>query len=309
MNIYYNIDQVPKKKNTVLTVGTFDGVHTAHQKLLNEVRYHAIDRGGRSLVITFDPHPRLVLNPDQDFPLLTTTEEKIELIGNLGIQNLLIINFTKEFAQTTFSDFIEKIIVDKIGITEFVIGYNHQFGKNREGNKNSLLELSKKLGFSTFNIPQHIESGIAVSSSVIREALLNGELEKANIALGREYDIKGTVIEGRKIGKTIGFPTANLKIDHTKKLIPKTGVYFVSVQFDNTSYIGLMNIGKRPTISNEEEIVPEVHIINFDQDIYGKFLKVKFKERIRDEIKFDSLESLTEQIKKDKEYVLRKINN
>lgn len=307
MNIFQNVEQIPKDKNTVLTVGTFDGVHTGHQILLNEVRNHSIKLSARSLVITFAPHPRIVLKPDEPFFLLTTIEEKTELIKKLGIQNLLIIDFNNDFSQIRFDDFIKNIIVDKIGISEFVIGYNHHFGKDREGNILQLTELSQKYEFSILNISEHLEYGNSVSSSKIRNLLENGDIQNSNLSLGRSYEIKGEVVVGKKLGRQLGYPTANIKTDDKNKLVPKVGVYFVTVTIDNKTYNGMMNIGHRPTVTNEKEIIPEVHILDFDEDIYGKIISVNFLERLRDEIKFDSIEKLILQLNADKKICKMKI--
>ncbi|MCX8009826.1 MAG: bifunctional riboflavin kinase/FAD synthetase [Ignavibacteria bacterium] len=309
MNIFYDINEVPKKKNTIITVGTFDGVHLGHQKIINEVIYHSVDRGARSFVITFEPHPRQVLDQNFEVPLLTTLEEKIKLIRNLSIQNLLIINFTKEFSNINFRDFVKDIIVDKIGVSEIVIGFDHQFGKNREGNTKSLQDLGKEFDFKVHQIPSFIVGETVVKSSKIRHALAEGDVIKAKMYLGTEYQFTGKVVKGIMRGRDLGYPTANIELNNKFKAIPKVGVYFVEVVLGDRSFYGMMNIGYRPTFNNLRDLTIEVHLFYFDEDIYGRELTVKFIDRIRDEKKFNSVDDLVYQLKSDKQTCFDRIKN
>ncbi len=300
MNIYTDNSQIEKNKNTIITIGTFDGVHRGHRNILNLVVEKAKSFNGRSLVITFDPHPRTVVSKTADIGLLTGLDEKIEIFDEIGIENLLVVKFTKEFSQLSYEEFIEDWLIKKVGVKHIVIGYDHKFGKNRGGDEIKLRSSGNKFGFDVSTVSSISIGDETISSTKIRNSLLEGDLEKANNYLGRNYLISGKIVEGANRGKLIGFPTANINPDQKEKIVPKKGVYVVSAILDSTNYFGVMNIGVRPTFDNSQITVIEVHIFDFNRSIYGEKIKVKFLKRIRDEKKFESKEELIEQIKKDK---------
>jgi len=304
MRIYHNLDDFSPVRNAVVTSGTFDGVHVGHQKILSRLDEVAEKNKGETVVITFWPHPRLVLYPnDTDLKLLNTFEEKAELIKEQGIHHLLRIPFTKEFSQLSSEAFITNILVDKIGTKKLVIGYDHHFGKNREGSFEQLKINGPKYGFDVEEISRQDVDHIVVSSTKIRRALETADLETATHLLGRPYGITGRVVKGDKIGRLMGFPTANIEIDSQHKLVPADGIYAVTVQHEHTEYNGMLYIGYRPTLDGGKKSI-EVNIFNFDRDIYGESLSVKFHQLIRGDSKFNDLEELKEQLKKDKEQAL-----
>ena len=260
---------------------------------------------GETLVVTFHPHPRLVIHPDsKGLKFINTQERKYDLIEKNGIDHLVIIPFTKEFAETDASVFVEEILINKIGVHELVVGYDHQFGKNRQGSFEELLGLAAKHGFGLKQIPVQDVDNIAVSSTKIRNALNEGNIRIANQLLGYEYSITGPVVGGNKIGRKIGFPTANIELQDEYKLITAIGVYACRIQYNGKLYHGMGNIGYRPTINNSDLTI-EVHIFDFDLDIYGETITIFFVDRIRDEVKFENLEALKQQLKKDKKIVLK----
>lgn len=300
MKVIRDIADFPHLSHAVVTSGTFDGVHIGHQKILKRVINKAKELNGQSVVITFWPHPRLVLFPeDNKLKLLSTIEERIEQLRSFGIDYLLIIPFTKEFSRTSSRAFITDILVKAINTQLLVIGYDHRFGKNREGSFEHLKARSQQYGFEVEEIPRQDVDDIGVSSTKIRKALESGDVETAHLYLGRYYTLTSTVEEGDKIGRTIGFPTANLALPAAHKLIPATGVYAVWVTVDGKQRPGMMNIGMRPTLDGKE-LRLEVHLLNFDGDLYGKQLTVAFVEHLRHERHFASLEELQEQLEKDK---------
>ena len=298
MRIYYNLDDFTPVKNAVVTSGTFDGVHVGHQKILSRLHEIAQKNKGETVVITFWPHPRLVLNPDADIKLLNTFEEKADLLKGQGIHHLLRIPFTKEFSQLSSEDFITKILVDKIGTKKLVIGYDHHFGKNREGSFEQLKLNGPRYGFDVEEIPRQDVDHMAVSSTKIRKALETTDLETATHLLGKPYSITGMVVKGDKIGRSLGFPTANLEIDSAHKLIPADGIYAVTINHENMTYQGMLYIGNRPTIDGIKRNI-EVNIFDFNQEIYGQSLAVKLHQLIRGDRKFNGLEELTLQMKQD----------
>ncbi len=309
MNFYTDISEIEKDENTFLTLGTFDGIHKGHLKIINTLIAKSGKSGGRSFVVTFEPHPRLVLSKENNIKLLTSLDEKKKVLNELGVENLLVLKFSKEFASKDYDDFIQEYIVKGIGAKHIVIGYDHKFGKNRSGDKNKLEELGKKFGFDVDCI-QPVEAGDEViSSTKIRKALNDGNVETAEEYLGRSYNVTGEIVEGSKRGKTIGFPTANVRSDFKNKLIPKNGVYFVECILNEKRIPGIMNIGVRPTFEDDKKLVLEVHLYNFDENVYGEELEIFFKKRIRDEKKFNSKEELVEQITKDKEAGRKLIND
>lgn len=298
MNIFYNIEDVKKNDNSFLAVGTFDGVHSGHQFILEKVISSAKKNNGRSLLVTFEPHPRNVIGTDK-LKLLTVKNEKIKLLKSLGLENLLILNFTKEFSQQTGKEFFVHYILEKIGLKEIFIGYDHRFGKGREGNEEMLRDLSEKHLFNINHIDARKIENEIISSTKIRNFILEGDIISANKFLGYNYLLTGKVIEGDKRGRTIDFPTANIEVDFSLKILPPNGVYAVEVSFDNKKLFGVMNLGVRPTIGNSTKVTPEVFIFDFNGDIYGKELNINFIERIRDEKKFNSLDELKNQINYD----------
>jgi riboflavin kinase/FMN adenylyltransferase len=291
----------------VATLGIFDGVHRGHRALLDCLVSCASEVKGESVVITFSPHPRLVLEQNNiNLSFLTTMEEKKALLEKANVDHLIVIEFNNQFSKIQACDFIKDILVKKIGTKHLIIGYNHHFGRRGEGDFNTIKQCSESLDFSVEQVQGfHTEEG-AISSSLIREALLKGKLDEANRWLGYFYSVSGTIIEGRKIGRSIGFPTANIKPDYQYKLIPCNGVYAVEVQLDEKVYPGMLSIGSNPTVNTDIRIRSiEVHILNFDKDIYGSKISVTFRKKLREEKKFDNLKQLTEQMRLDKQDTLR----
>ena len=295
---YENLDLV----RPVVTLGIFDGVHRGHKTLLDRLVTCAKEAGGESVVITFTPHPRLVLEKNSAaLTFLTSMEEKRELLERAGIDHLILIEFNKTFSRMRACDFIKEVLVEKTGTKHLIIGYNHHFGKSGEGDFNTIKECAEALDFKVEQVKGFQLDEGAISSSLIREALLMGRLEEANRLLGYSYCITGTVVEGRKIGRTIGFPTANIKPCYQHKLIPCKGVYAVEVKLDGKVYPGMLNIGSNPTVNSDPDFRSiEVHIINFEGDIYDREISVVFRNRLRDEIRFDSITQLAEQMELDR---------
>lgn len=300
MKIYHSIDDFPKLNNAVVTSGTFDGVHIGHQKILKRLKEIAEKYNGETVVITFWPHPRLVLYPEENtLQVLNTFEEKAELLKEQGIQHLLRIPFTKEFSQKSSQQFIDKILVKQIGTKKLVIGYDHRFGKNREGSFEQLKINGPKFGFDVEEIPRQDVDNIGVSSTKIRNALVEGDIETANHFLGRPYSISGRVIKGEKLGRVLGFPTANVEVDSHYKLIPAEGIYTVTVAHGYQIYGGMLYIGHRPTLGGTQRSI-EVNIFDFDKDIYGENITVNLMAPIRKDAHFDDLEALKKQLVADK---------
>ena len=289
------------------TVGTFDGLHVGHQKIIRRMKEIAAEKGGQTILVTFHPHPRLVLNNNKgELKFINTLKRKYDLLDSFGIDHMIIIPFTKEFAKTSSEDFIHDFLVEKIGVKKLIVGYDHHFGKNREGNYEKLIGLGNKMGFEVEEIPAQIIDGVAVSSTKIRNALAGGDVALANRMLGYTYSISGIVVPGNKIGRKIGFPTANIEVGDEYKLIAAGGVYQCKVEIGGKTFEGMGNIGTRPTVGING-LVTEVHILNFDRDLYGQEITIHFLDRIRDERKFDSLELLREQLEKDKAAILGKL--
>ena len=299
MKVYQSIQDIKPIKRPVVTLGMFDGAHIGHQSILKKLNTIAQNIDGESVLITFNPHPRMVLQPNCDLKFLNTLQEKEEILRQFELEHLIIQEFTKDFSQVTSVEFVKNLLVDKIKINTLVIGYDHHFGKNREGNFEQLQVLSKEFGFNLIQLEAIEENDVAVSSTKIRNALNEGNIEYANKALNYNYPLSGKVVHGDKIGRTLGFPTANLEVD-PNKLIPKDGVYAVDVFVDDTKYLGLLSIGFRETVTNSREHRVEVNILNFDQDIYGKTIKLEFLGRLRDEEKFNSLDELISAMNQDK---------
>lgn len=308
MKIFRNIDEFKPNSKTVLTTGTFDGVHLGHKVIINRLKEIAKLNGGETTILTFFPHPRMVLYPEQnDLRLLNTISERIGLLEDSGIDNLIIHPFSKEFSKLKSIEFVRDILVEKCNIHKLVIGYDHHFGRNREGTFEHLQEYGPLYGFDVEEIPAQDIQQVNISSTKVRNSLLQGEVFAANEFLGYNYFIEGKVIGGEKLGRTIGFPTANLELNEWYKLVPANGVYSVKIKLENDIYLGMMNIGNRPTVNGVKETV-EVHIFDFDQDIYGKNLEVEFISRIRNEQKFDDISALKNQLIADKQTALEILN-
>lgn len=285
----------------VVTMGTFDGVHPGHVAILQRVLKAARADGGEAVVITFHPHPRLVLQPqDRELQLLQTLAEKTERMRVLGIDKMLVIPFTPQFAATDSEDFIRKVLAGTVQARKVIVGYDHRFGRGRGGGLAELRELGPQLGFEVEEIPAQEIDDAKVSSTRIRQELLDGHIEQANRLLGYAYPLQGTVVHGNKRGRTIGYPTANLQLTDRNKLLPAQGVYAVQVAHGGTVYAGMMNIGTRPTVDGRH-VVPEVHLLHYSGDLYDQVLEVRFVARIRSEQKFDGLEALKAQLQADAE--------
>ena len=301
MNVFDSLSEVKKDKNTVVTIGTFDGIHLGHKKIIEKVIEKTSGYGGRNFVVTFDPHPRSVVSNGKDIKLLNTLEEKLNILSDFGIQNTLVIKFTKEFSQLSSEEFFKKYIIDGIGIKEVVIGYDHHFGKGRGGDKNTLDEMGIEFNFNVTSVDAVSIDGTTVSSTKIRNALNEGNVKQASMLLGRYYSFSGKVIKGDQRGRLLGFPTANIKLDDENKLLPLIGIYAVEFIVNSQKHFGLMSIGKRPTFYNDGSVTTEVYIFDFNDDIYDKSVTVNLVDRIRGEEKYSSAEKLIEQMNKDKE--------
>lgn len=305
MKIYHGIDDFTRLDYAVVTSGTFDGVHVGHQKILNRLREIASRNKGETVVITFWPHPRLVLHPEDDtLKLLNTFEEKAELLKEQGIQHLIRIPFTKEFSQYTSEEFIQKILVETIGTRKLVIGYDHRFGHNREGSFEQLKLNAPRYGFEVEEIPRQDVDHVGVSSSKVRKALEEGDIDTTSHFLARPYALTGRVVMGDKLGRLLGYPTANIEIDTKYKLIPADGIYAVTVLHEHTTYKGMLYIGNRPTVNGTKRNI-EVNIFDFAKDIYGESLTLYFHKLIRGDAKFSDLEGLKVQLGIDKQDALR----
>ena len=299
MRIYHSIEDFPSDVNTIVTIGTFDGVHKGHQIIINRINEIAKKKAMESVVLTFDPHPRHVIYPDdQELRLIHTLEEKIEALRKTGVQNLVLHKFTKEFSRTESVNFIRDFLVTKLNMKYMVVGFDHHFGKNRQGTFDNLIELSDAYGFKIEKIkPQNIGE-VTISSTKIRNAILEGDCKKANAYLSANFSITGKVVQGNKIGSSIGYPTANIEIENQWKILPKNGVYAVKIALKNQEYFGMLNLGNRPSISDDSFAI-EVHLFDFNATIYNEELKIEFIQRIRDEQQFSDLEKLKSQLKID----------
>lgn len=300
MKIVQSISDFHSSEKTFVTIGTFDGVHIGHQKILSKLFSEAKKHGNKSVLLTFFPHPRMVLQKGITIKLINTIKEKSDLLEKMGLDYLIIHPFSREFSRLSATEFVRDILINKLNTAQLFIGYDHHFGKNREGNIEQLTELSSLYNFKVSEIPAQDINDVSVSSTKIRAALENGELRTANKYLGYQFMLSGIVAKGNKIGTTIKFPTANLSVAEEYKLIPKNGVYIVYSFIEGKKYFGMMNIGHRPTIGKSEQTI-EVHFFNFNQDLYGKHLTVELIYFLREEIKFNSLDSLKEQLSKDKQ--------
>lgn len=301
MIIHTGLDDIQPIVNAVVTSGTFDGVHRGHQTILSRLTEVAKTIGGESVLITYWPHPRTVVSNDSlNLKLLTTLDEKIELLDQADVDHLVVIPFTRSFSQLTSEEYIRQILIDKIGTKKLVIGYDHRFGRDREGGFDYIQAHQRDYGFEVEEIPRQDIEAVGVSSSKIRAALSEGNIQSANQFLGRPYSLTGTIVKGRQLGRTIGFPTANMQVDDPVKLIPANGVYAVEVLYAGQMLGGMLNIGFRPTVAGTNQTI-ETYIFDFDKDIYGEHLTLKFREFLRPEQKFDGLPALVAQLKIDEE--------
>lgn len=299
------ISQVQREPNTTLTVGTFDGVHAGHRVLIKTVVKQAEKSGGRSVIVTFDPHPREIINPGEaGIKLLSSLKERCELLADLGIDEMVVIPFDRDFSLLTSEEFVKEIIWEKIGVSNFVIGYDHHFGRDREGTIDTVKRLGIELGFTSQIVSKQEVGDKTVSSTAVRKAIqLDGDMTQAAKFLERYYLLNGTVVHGDKRGKSLGFPTANIQPENPSKIIPKVGVYAIWVRIEESYYRGMMNIGERPTF-NEANFSIEAHILDFNEDVYGKEIQVQFVERIRDEMAFSGKNELIKQLHMDKEMTM-----
>ncbi|MDB4161541.1 bifunctional riboflavin kinase/FAD synthetase [Bacteroidia bacterium] len=303
MKVIYDIAEFKPGKPVILTQGTFDGVHFGHQKILRQVVEEAVQIGGVSVLLTFYPHPRLVLYPDDnELKLLSTIEEKVDLVSALGIDYLIIMPFTQELSRLRADEFVRDILVEKLHLTKLIIGYDHRFGRNREGGMQEMVLFAETYGFELEEIPAQDISESIVSSTKIRQALLNGEVHQAGEYLGTAYVLRGKVEEGLQRGTTIGYPTANIRVNSSYKLIPRNGVYAVWVYIDEKKFEGMLNVGYNPTFDDKKWSI-EVHLFDFNQNVYHKDITIAFVSRTRDEQKFDDLQSLINQLKEDEKEI------
>lgn len=292
----------------MVTIGTFDGVHMGHKKILKRLIQSAKELHCESLVLTFFPHPRMVLQESSEVKLLNTMNEKNSLLQDMGIDNLIIHPFDKEFSRLTAEEFVKDILIDQLNIQKIIIGHDHRFGRNRTADINDLIAFGKEYHFEVEQISVQEINENAVSSTKTRNAILDGNISLANDYLGYPYFFSGEVVKGNQLGRTIGFPTANIQIKEDYKLIPKSGVYIVKSTIKNELFYGMMNIGNRPTVEGTNQTI-EVHFFNFDQDIYNQIITIEILDFIRDEQKFESLEALKNQIQKDKNHTIAYFNN
>ena len=308
MKIFNNLSNYSSTSKTFITIGTFDGVHVGHQKVIKRLIKGAAKKNAESLLLTFFPHPRMVLQKDVDIKLINTIEERTTLLQKSGLDNLVIYKFDKEFAKLSALEFVRNILVNTLNVTKLFIGYDHHFGKNREGNFEQLEDYGHTYNFSVTEISQKDIDSIAVSSTKIRNAISNGEIVKANKYLGYNFMLTGEIVKGKNLGEKIGFPTANLFIKETYKLIPKTGAYLVKSTINNIVVFGMMNIGFRPTVSGKNQTI-EIHFFNFEGDLYGKTIQIEVLKFLREEQKFNSINELKSQLNRDEKLSLQIIES
>ena len=307
MKIYKSIDQYNESKSSVVTIGTFDGVHKGHQKVFDKVINASKLSNLSSVVLTFFPHPRIILNKYNDVKMIDTLDEKIDHLEKIGIDHLIIHPFDKKFSLLSADQFIKEYLVDKLKLKHIIIGYDHRFGKGREASITDLKKYSSEFNFVVDEIDAQEIEKIAISSTKIRKSINEGDLETTRVYLGRFFSLTGKVVKGDGLGKQIDYPTANIKIEENYKIIPKDGVYYIKTTIDNKLYNGMMNIGHRPTIGSKEKSI-EVNLFNFNRDIYDKIISINVIKKIRDEKKFSSIEALKAQLAKDQEHCLKLIN-
>jgi riboflavin kinase / FMN adenylyltransferase len=304
MQVYKGIEELPSFSNSVITIGTFDGVHQGHRKLIKTLVDEAGKVNGESVIITFDPHPRKIINPAEPLQLINTLKEKIELLSTTGVDHLVVVPFTKKFSELPAEEYISHFLVAKFHPHTIIIGYDHHFGRNRQGNIAFLQERASHYGYELLQISKHTVDEIAISSTRIRDAILSSDIETANKLLGYEYFFEGVVINGSKLGRELGFPTANIEYTYPYKIRLGDGVYAVYVTIDTVQKKGMLSIGNRPTLKDSAMQV-EVNIFDFDENIYGKELKISVKKFLRPQEKYADLEELTKQLYLDKENSLQ----
>jgi riboflavin kinase/FMN adenylyltransferase len=307
LKIITSIYSFKPKNKTIVTLGTFDGFHIGHKKIIEKLIQNSSNCECESLVLTFFPHPRMILQDSQEIKLLNTIEERIQLLEASGLDNLVIHPFDQEFSRLTAEEFVSTVLVDQFNVKKIIIGYDHRFGRNRTADIHDLIEFGKKYEFEVEQISAQEIDEVSVSSTKIRKALMEGNVAMANEYLGYAYLLTGTIVKGKGIGRTINFPTANLKIEESYKLIPKNGVYIIQSALNNRLVFGMMNIGYNPTVNGEGQSI-EIHFFDFKENLYTKKIQIQVLKRIRDEEKFDSLEQLTEQLEKDKSTALNYIH-
>ena len=308
MKIYTSLQEFTSTKKTIVTLGTFDGVHLGHTVILDRICNIAKQENLESVVLTFFPHPRLIVSNDSEIKLLNTMAEKAKLLEQKGIQNFIIHPFDKLFSELSPSEFVKQILIKQLNIQKIIIGYDHKFGKNRAADFNDLIAFGNEFGFDVEEIPAKQVDEVSVSSTKIRNSLLEGNISLANDYLGYSYMLSGIVVKGNQLGRTIGFPTANIQISENYKLIPKNGVYMVTTILNNKIIFGMMNIGVKPTLG-ENLMSIEVHLLHFSEDIYGHKIQVNVMERLREEQKFESFEVLKSQLEIDKANTLHYFEN
>lgn len=308
MKIFHSINEFHSDKKTIVTLGTFDGVHIGHTEILKKLTQNTHDGEFESTVLTFFPHPRTVLQVKSDLKLLNTINEKISLLENIGIENLIIHPFDEKFADLSAEEFAKTILVDQLQVQKIIIGYDHRFGKNRTADINDLITFGTQYGFEVEQISAKEIDAISISSTKIRNALELGDIDLANQYLGYSYFLSGTVVKGKQLGRTIGFPTANIELDEDYKLVPKNGVYIVCAKIDDKLVNGMMNIGFNPTVEGKNKTI-EVHLFDFNSDLYNHKIKISIIHPIRSEQKFESVAVLKQQLIKDKEFSIQYLSN
>lgn len=302
MAIYRDWNALPEFKNAVITIGSFDGVHLGHQEILKKLANLADKYDGESVLITFHPHPRKIIDPYAKLALLSEEEQKLQQILDLGIDNIVLVPFTRDFSLWSAEDYIDDFLIKKFKPKAIVLGYDHHFGHDRKGNLNLLKEKVPN-SVEVVEIEAQLINEAAISSTKIRNAILNGDIKNVSLMLGRQYGLHATVVHGNKLGRKLGFPTANLNPVFPDLILPANGVYMVKVNIEDKDWAGMMNIGVKPTVENESVRSLEVHILDFEEDIYGKTIHITFLDKIREEQKFENIAALIEQLKKDKKWV------
>jgi riboflavin kinase/FMN adenylyltransferase len=308
LKIFHSINEFHSDKKTIVTIGTFDGVHLGHAAILKKLTQNTQNETFESTVLTFFPHPRMVLQGKSDLKLLNTINEKIELLEKIGIDNLIIHPFDEKFAELNAEAFVSTILVDHLRVQKIIIGYDHRFGKNRTANIDDLISFGAQFGFEVEQISAQEIDEISISSTKIRTALEEGDIQLANEYLGYSYFLSGTVVKGKQLGRTIGFPTANIALEEDYKLVPQNGVYVVQAEIDSKSIYGMMNIGFNPTVQGKQKTI-EVHFFDFEADIYNRKIQVAILQRIRSEKKFESIELLTKQLEEDRNFSRNYLQN
>lgn len=308
MNVFHSVQSFKSDKKTIVTLGTFDGMHVGHQAILNKLKLQKEFYGYETLVLTFFPHPRMVLKTDHKISLLNTIDERIKQIDQFGIDHLVVQEFTQEFANLSAEEFVKNVLVDQFNIGKIVIGYDHRFGKNRSADIHDLIEFGKKYHFDVEQISAKELDDVSVSSTKIRNALNQGDVGLAKTYLGYPYMVSGKVVSGKQLGRTIGYPTANIQVAEDYKLIPTIGVYVVSVTVKGTDYYGMLSVGTNPTVGGTEKTI-EVYIFDFNDTIYNEEITVRFLTKIRDEEKFASIDLLIEALKNDEVFSRNFISN